>query len=110
MSPRTVTSEPANSRVSIPAPDEPRPFAAFQNEIYLAGVGGARPSIPLTSAGLEDRARELLSAEAFGYVAGGAGSEATMAANRAALDRRQLIPRHLRGVAIRSLETELLGA
>jgi isopentenyl diphosphate isomerase/L-lactate dehydrogenase-like FMN-dependent dehydrogenase len=42
-------------------------------------------------------------------VAGGAGSEATIAANRAALDRRQLIPRHLRGVASRNLETELLG-
>ena len=32
-----------------------------------------------------------------------------MTANRAALDRRQLIPRHLRGVASRSLETDLLG-
>jgi lactate 2-monooxygenase len=109
MSPRTVTSEPANSKDSVLAPDEPGPFAAFQNEIYFAGVSGARPSIPLTSAGLEGRAREVLSDEAFGYVAGGAGSEATMAANRAALDRRQLIPRHLRGVASRSLETELLG-
>jgi lactate 2-monooxygenase len=109
MSPRTVTSEPANSEEPPVASDEPRPFAAFQNEIYLAGVAGTRPSIPLTAAGLEERARELLSAEAFGYVAGGAGSEATMAANRAALDRRQLIPRHLRGVASRSLETELLG-
>ena len=89
---------------------EPLPFAAYQNEIYVAGVGGARPAIPLTPSGLEQRASELLSPEAFGYVAGGAGTEATVAANRAALDRRQLIPRHLRGVASRSLETELLGA
>ena len=74
-----------------------------------ATSGGARPAIPLTPSGLEQRASELLSPEAFGYVAGGAGTEATVAANRAALDRRQLIPRHLRGVASRSLQTELLG-
>jgi lactate 2-monooxygenase len=104
-----VASDPAIS-ATAGASDESRPYAAFQNEIYLAGVAGTRPSIPLTAAGLEERARELLSAEAFGYVAGGAGSEATMAANRAALDRRRLIPRHLRGVASRSLETELFGA
>jgi lactate 2-monooxygenase len=91
------------------AVDEPRPFSTYQNEIYIAGVTGERPSLPLTAAGLEERARELLSAEAYGYVAGGAGSEATIAANRAALDRRQLVPRHLRGVANRELETDLLG-
>lgn len=89
--------------------DEPRPFSTYQNEIYIAGVTGERPSLPLTAAGLEERARELLSAEAYGYVAGGAGSEATIAANRAALDRRQLVPRHLRGVANRELETDLFG-
>jgi len=104
-----VTSDPATSNDRATS-EEPRPFATFQSEIYQGGVVGTRPSIPLTASGLEERARELLSAEAFGYVAGGAGSEATMAANRAALDRRRLIPRHLRGVAIRSLETELLGA
>jgi lactate 2-monooxygenase len=90
-------------------PDETLPFAAFQTEIYAAGVAGQRPSIPLTPDGLEEQARELLSPEAFGYVAGGAGSEATLAANREALNRRRLMPRHLRGVVSRSLETELLG-
>ena len=103
-----MTREPATS--DEPAVSEERPFAAFQNEIYVAGVAGSRPAIPLTAAGLEERARELFSAEAFGYVAGGAGSEATMSANRAALDRRTLIPRHLTGIASRRLDTELLGA
>ena len=106
-----MANEPLDASERSPdALDESRPFAAFQNEIYLAGVTGARPSIPFTAVGLEERARELLSAEAFGYVAGGAGSEATMAANRAALDRRRLVPRHLRGVASRNLETDLLGS
>jgi len=90
-------------------PDAQLPFAAFQNEIYLAGVAGEVPAIPLTPAGLEARAAEVLSANAFGYVAGGAGAETTMAANRAALDRVRLVPRHLRGVASRSLSVELLG-
>jgi len=106
-----VRKEPQTTSGASPAAlDESPPFATYQNEIYLAGVAGQRPSIPLTAPGLEQRARELLSAEAFGYVAGGAGSEATIAANRAALERRRLIPRHLRGVSSRSLTTELLGA
>ena len=55
------------------ASDEPSlPYASYQNEIYLAGVAGTRPSLPLTATGLEERAQQLLSAEAFGYVAGGA--------------------------------------
>lgn len=90
-------------------PDAPLPFAAFQNEIYLAGVAGEVPAIPLTPAGLQARAAEVLSANAFGYVAGGAGAESTMAANRDALDRVRLVPRHLRGVASRNLSVELLG-
>lgn len=90
-------------------PDAPLPFAVFQNEIYLAGMAGEVPAIPLTPAGLEARAAQLLSADAFGYVAGGAGAESTAAANRAALDRVGLVPRHLRGVATCSLAVELFG-
>jgi lactate 2-monooxygenase len=85
------------------------PFAAYQTSIYQAGVAGEVPSLPLDFASLERRAQEVLSPRAFGYVAGGAGSESTMAANRAAFARRQIVPRHLRGVATRSLEVALLG-
>jgi isopentenyl diphosphate isomerase/L-lactate dehydrogenase-like FMN-dependent dehydrogenase len=47
---------------------------------------------------------------AIGYVAGGAGGEDTMAANRAAFDRWRLVPRMLRGIpSHRSHETTLLG-
>lgn len=109
---RPISRIPSPSRANSSAatgPDDPRPFAAFQNEIYLAGLAGERPSLPLTPRGLEDRAREVLSPEAFDFVAGGAGTEATMAANRAALDRRRLVPRHLRGVAGREMATEVLG-
>jgi isopentenyl diphosphate isomerase/L-lactate dehydrogenase-like FMN-dependent dehydrogenase len=50
-----------------------------------------------------------MSPQAFAYVAGGAGSERTIAANRAAFDRRRIVPRVLRDVSGRDLSVELLG-
>jgi isopentenyl diphosphate isomerase/L-lactate dehydrogenase-like FMN-dependent dehydrogenase len=50
-----------------------------------------------------------MSGDAWAYVAGGAGEGATMRANRAALDRWQLVPRMLRDVSSRDLSVSLLG-
>ena len=50
-----------------------------------------------------------MSPEAYAYVAGGAGAERTIAANRAALDRWKIVPRVLRDVSDRDLSVELLG-
>jgi isopentenyl diphosphate isomerase/L-lactate dehydrogenase-like FMN-dependent dehydrogenase len=47
--------------------------------------------------------------EAYAYVAGGAGLEQTIEANRAAFDRRRIVPRVLRDVSERDLSVELLG-
>lgn len=88
------------------AEDRP-PFASYQNQIYLAGMTGVRPTLPLAPQMLEEQARAAMSPEAFDYVAGGAGAERTMAANREALERRRLIPRHLRGVAVCDLVCQL---
>ena len=89
------------------------PFGDFQNGIYLAGLGGAVPALPTSYAGLEAAARDRLEPGPFGYVAGGAGEERTMAANRAAFDRWAIVPRHLRGVArgaaARDLSVDVLG-
>ncbi len=87
-------------------------FAGYQNQIYLSGLGGARPDLPLTAAGLERCAAERLSPEAFAYVAGSAGAERTAAANPAAFDRHRLIQRMLRGTTgpgARDLSVEVLG-
>jgi lactate 2-monooxygenase len=84
-------------------------FADFQYEIYARGLAGERPAVPIATADLEQRAREVLSREAFGYVAGGAGSEATMRANRRAFERWEIVPRMLRDVAVRDLGGSLLG-
>lgn len=84
-------------------------FASYQNEIYLGGMGGKRPELPLRHEELERRARECLSEESFGYVAGGAGSEDTMRENLEAFRRWRIVPRMLRDVAERDLSSDLLG-
>ncbi|GAA2031017.1 lactate 2-monooxygenase [Agromyces tropicus] len=90
--------------------DENRGFArAVQSEVYRAGLSGTRPAVPVDLDALERAARKALSAEAFAYLAGGAGSERTIAANRAAFARRGIWPRVLRDVAERDLSIELLG-
>jgi lactate 2-monooxygenase len=92
------------------APDLQAPaFANFQNEIYAGGLIEQRPGLPVSVADLEERAREALSAEAFGYVAGGAGSERTMRANLQAFERWEIVPRMLRDVSVRDLSTSVLG-
>jgi isopentenyl diphosphate isomerase/L-lactate dehydrogenase-like FMN-dependent dehydrogenase len=82
---------------------------ARQTEIYLAGVRGRRPATPFDHRKLERQARSRLSPQAYAYIAGGAGIERTMAANRAAFDRWRIVPRVLRDVSDRDLSVELLG-
>ena len=84
-------------------------FGNFQYEIYARGLVGETPSMPIAVDELEQRAREQISAEAFGYVAGAAGSEATVRANRRAFERREIVPRMLRDVSTRDLRTSILG-
>jgi lactate 2-monooxygenase len=84
-------------------------YANFQFEIYALGLGGQTPALPITARELEERARERLSPQAFGYVAGGAGSELTMRANLRAFERWEIVPRMLRDVSERDLSTSVLG-
>jgi isopentenyl diphosphate isomerase/L-lactate dehydrogenase-like FMN-dependent dehydrogenase len=84
-------------------------FADFQNEIYTRGLIDEQPGLPVSVAGLEDRARERLAPGPFGYVAGGAGAERTMQANLQAFERWKIVPRMLRDVALRDLRTTVLG-
>jgi isopentenyl diphosphate isomerase/L-lactate dehydrogenase-like FMN-dependent dehydrogenase len=65
--------------------------------------------LPLSAEELEQRAREVLPPEAYTYVAGGAGGEDTVRANRAAFGRWRIVPRFLRDVARRDLGVEVLG-
>ncbi|MBD8022827.1 alpha-hydroxy-acid oxidizing protein [Microbacterium gallinarum] len=80
-----------------------------QSEIYRAGISGTKPGIPVDADRLEESARRALSAEAFAYIAGGAGAERTLRANAAAFGRWQVWPRPLRDVAARDLSIDFLG-
>ena len=85
------------------------PLAGYQSRIYLEGLGGRLPELPLTYDELEKRAERQLTRGAYGYVAGGAGSEDTMRANREAFRRWRIVPRMLRDVSTRDLATTVLG-
>src|SRR6266704_4505860 len=79
-------------------------------QIYALGVGAGKPSAPVPLDLLEQKAKDILSPRAYDYVAGGAGGEDTMRANREAFYRRRIVPRMLRDVAKRDLSVEVLGA
>ena len=89
--------------------DAPPSGLLRQTAIYLAGVSGRRPRVPTDATRLEARAETEMSRDAFAYIAGGAGTGATMRANRAAFDKHRIVPRMLRDVSQRDQRIELLG-
>jgi lactate 2-monooxygenase len=76
-----------------------------QNAIYLAGEA----EWPIGPEDWVAAAQAALDPGAFGYIAGGAGGEATMHANLQAFGRRRLRPRMLTGNLVRDLSVEVLG-
>ena len=97
----------------MPAPSNPL-GRARQNVIYRAGISGITPKVPTEAGRLEAAARRSLlrrpgGRRAWAYIYGGAGSGATMDANREAFDRRRIVPRMLRDTSERDLSVELFG-
>lgn len=90
-----------------PAPRDPG--RERQRHVYVNGLAGRRPTVPVDPAALEAEARSAMSPEAFAYVAGGAGLESTVSANRAAFERWRIVPRILRDVSVRDTSVELFG-
>src|SRR5262245_26326776 len=91
--------------------DTPRHFGPeIQGAIYLRGLGGAKPTVPTNFIGLETKAREAMSPEAWAETAGAAGVEQAPDANRAASARDPLAPRMLGGAGQRNLGCEIFGA
>jgi lactate 2-monooxygenase len=81
-----------------------------QFEVYVAGARGIAPGVPASLEELELRARRVLAPEAYAYLAGGAGREETMRANREAFERWRIVPRMLRNVSVRDTTVELFGS
>lgn len=84
-------------------------FGGYQNEIYLQGLGDQLPPFTTDPTRLEALAREKFESGPFGYVAGGAGAGATIAANREAFGRWRIVPRMLTDATSRDLGTRVLG-
>ncbi|HEX9939588.1 MAG TPA: lactate 2-monooxygenase [Longimicrobium sp.] len=80
-----------------------------QSQVYVGGMAGQKPLIPVGARELEHAARRRMTPEAYAYVAGGAGSESTVRANRDAFERRRIVPRMLRDVGERDVSVELFG-
>jgi isopentenyl diphosphate isomerase/L-lactate dehydrogenase-like FMN-dependent dehydrogenase len=78
---------------------------ATQAEIYV----GRADDLPLDPDEWESRARAALEPGPFDYIAGGAGGESTMQANRDAFARWRLRPAMLAGNQQRNLRISLLG-
>ena len=77
----------------------------IQNAIYISGES----QWPVGADAWEARAQEVLEPGPFGYIAGGAGNESTMRANREAFERRRLRPRMLTGNHERDASVDVLG-
>jgi isopentenyl diphosphate isomerase/L-lactate dehydrogenase-like FMN-dependent dehydrogenase len=78
----------------------------IQNAIYIAQQP---PDWPVSFEDWERAAEDKLDPGAFGYIAGGAGSEATMRANLDAFQRWRIRPRMLTGNAVRDISVDVLG-
>ncbi|CAL9324569.1 alpha-hydroxy-acid oxidizing protein [Streptomyces sp. SudanB182_2057] len=84
-------------------------YADYQYEIYLDGLRGVMPSLPMTYADLEERARAAMSPSVRSYVAGGAGDEYTQRANVTAFEGWGLVPRMMVSPTRRDLSVDLFG-
>jgi L-lactate dehydrogenase (cytochrome) len=84
-------------------------FADHYREIYMQGLGGQTPAVPVSVAELEQTAVAAMEPKAANYVGAGAGSEDTIRANAEAFGRHRIVPRMLRDVSQRDLSTALIG-
>jgi lactate 2-monooxygenase len=86
-----------------------QPLETYQDEIYLTGTTGTTPGFPTDLSRLEEAARAAMTAEAFDYVAGSAGSGDTARENLAAFRRWRIVPRMLTDVSTPSYRRIVLG-
>jgi lactate 2-monooxygenase len=84
-------------------------LGGYQNEIYLQGLADQVPPFTTDPTRLAEAAREVLAPGPFWYVEGGAGSGATVRANREAFDQWRIVPRMLRDATHRETATTVLG-
>lgn len=84
-------------------------FSDYQLEIYLQGLSGVLPPLPMSFDDLEAKARAAMSPGMWSYVAGGAGDERTQRVNVTAFEHWGLMPRMFVGATDRDLSVEMFG-
>ncbi len=80
-----------------------------QKAIFLTGMSGKRAVVPFHADELRDAAKKSLSAQAWAYLAGGAGDELSVAANLAAFSKVSILPHMMRGDARADFSVRLFG-
>lgn len=87
------------------------PFSrASAAESALASAAGGKPFELLNLIDLEAQAEAALPTPSFAFIANGAGNEWTLRENRAAFDRREIIPRVYAGITDTDTSCTLLGS
>lgn len=86
-----------------------QPLESYQDEIYLNGLSGARPVLPADLTALDELAKARLAPEAYGYIAGGAGTGDTIRENAVAFRRWRIVPRMLTDVSNPTFASSALG-
>ncbi len=76
--------------------------------MFTRAEGETRPQI-INLEELEEEARRRLDPASYDFIAGGAGSELTLKANRGAFERIAIVPRVLTGIKQADTTTTLLG-
>lgn len=89
----------------------PEKFSAlhWQRKIYVNGFSGKHLLIPAQWNELYQAGKNAMSEKAFAYVAGGAGLEKTVEANRRGFERWQIVPRMLQNAEQCDLSITLFG-
>ncbi|HEU4959562.1 MAG TPA: alpha-hydroxy-acid oxidizing protein [Sphingomonas sp.] len=84
-------------------------YGDYQNAIYLAGLRGVLPKLPVDAATLEARAEAAMPPHVLNYVQGGCGDETTQRRNVTAFGHWGMVPRMLVDTSSRDLSVELFG-
>ena len=84
-------------------------FGDYQLEIYLLGLSGIVPTLPMTFAEWEAKAEAAMPPSVWSYVTRGAGDERTQRVNGSAVHIRGLMPRMFVGAKERDLSVDLFG-
>jgi len=84
-------------------------YGDYQNEIYLKGLHGIKPKLPVDFRSLEEQAQAVLPESVLSYVQGGCGDEHTQDLNASAFRRWGLVPRMMVDTSQRDLSVDLFG-